>query len=134
MWFQITLTQGRADSIFLEADNKNDVLTFFDTVSTAVVTSIKRIVFSKKYNVNYIDKIPNSEPTYKEVLVFAKSKTYSKVFRLYNVKRSITEEQLLKSFEKLNILNEKINDIYNIQFVAKEGFSPMLDVEKEVNL
>lgn len=127
MWFQVTLTQGRADSVFLEADNKNDVLNFFNSVSTAVVSSIKKIVFSKKYNINYINKIPNNEPYYKEVLVFAKSKTYSKVFKLYNVKVSITKEQLLKSFEKLNILDEKIVDIYNVQFLAKEGFSPMLE-------
>jgi hypothetical protein len=116
--FHVTLKQGRSDSLTLEADTKSDILTFFNTTSTAVVSGIKKIVFSKELNINFIPVPFVNSAYYKEVLVFAKSETKSKVFRLYFVNKSVTEDILFNQFLKLNIDDEKIIDIYNIQFIA----------------
>lgn len=116
--FHVTLKQGRSDSFIIEADSKNDLLSFFQSVSTAVVTSIKKIVFSKDLNINYAPKIPFDEPFYREVLIFAKSATKAKVFKIYFVKKTVTKDILFNQFKKLNIEDEKIIDIYNIQFIA----------------
>lgn len=116
--YSVSLKQGRTDTLTLEADSITDVLTFFNTVSSAVVSSIKKIVFSKEYDINYIASVPVSAPFYDEVLVFAKSENKAKVFKLYFVKKTVTKEDLFNEFKKLNIDNEKIIDIYNIQFIA----------------
>ena len=116
--FHLTLRQGRSDSITLEADNKSDILTFFNTVSTAVVSSIKKIVYSNDLSSSSLNVPFVSSPFYSEVLVFAKSETKSFVFRLYFVNKTITKEILLNQFLKLYIDDEQITDIYNIQFIA----------------
>lgn len=116
--FHVTLKQGRSDSLTLEADNKSDILTFFNTVSTAVVSGIKKIVFTKDLSSSSLNVPFVSSPFYSEVLVFAKSETKSKVFRLYFVNKIVTKEILLNQFLKLYIDDEQITDIYNIQFIA----------------
>lgn len=116
--YSVSLKQGRTDTLTLEADSITDILTFFNTVSSAVVSSIKKIVFSKEYDINYLSSIPVYVPFYSEVLVFAKSQTKGKVFKLYFVKKTVTKEDLFKEFIKLKIEDENITDIYNIQFIA----------------
>lgn len=116
--FHATIKQGRSDSLTLEADNKSDILTFFNAVSTAVVSSIKKIVFTKDLSSSSLNVPFVSSPFYSEVLVFAKSKTKSKVFRLYFVNKIVTKDILFNQFLKLYIDDEKIIDIYNIQFIA----------------
>lgn len=116
MFFHVTLSQGRSDSLTLEADSKNDILTFFNTVSTAIVSSIKQIVYSKEYGINFVNQAISKGLYYRKVLVVAKSKTKARVFTLYFVKKTATDELILKSFQKLYIDDEKIEDIYNIQY------------------
>uniref|UniRef100_UPI0040478318 hypothetical protein n=1 Tax=Aliarcobacter sp. TaxID=2321116 RepID=UPI0040478318 len=113
--YHVTLNQGRADSLTLEMDSKNDVLSFFNNVSTAIVSSIKQIVYSKELGINFVSRTISKEPYFSKILVTAKSKTKAKVFTLYYVKQSIKDEQILKSFQKLYIDDEIITDIYNIQ-------------------
>lgn len=117
-YFHITLKQGRSDSMILESPSKLAILSFFNSVSTAIVSGIKKIVYSKDLKINYVPSTPTNEAYYKEVLVFAKSKTKSKVFRLYFVKESITKDKILNQFKKLNIDDEKIIDIYNVQLIS----------------
>lgn len=116
-WFHVTMTQGRADSFELESTSKGKLLTFLNTVSTAVVSSIKEIVFSKEKNINYNSTIQiSNEKAYRKVEVFCKSENYAKLFTLYHVPLSVTKELLVKEFKKLLILDEPIIDIYNVLF------------------
>lgn len=117
------MNQGRSDTFIAESNSKYDLLNFLKTCSTATVTSIKEIVYSKEYGINFVKQTVNKEDYYKKIKVHAISKTKAKVFTLYFVKKSITKEQLLKNFKKLYIDDEQITDIANIIFYRK-GFSP----------
>lgn len=114
--YHVTMTMGRADTFTLEADSKTDVLTFLNSVSEAVVSSIKKLVFSQKYNINYVKQFFTYEPYFTKVLVFAKSETKAQVFTLYYVKKTVTKEIIYNQFKQLYISNEKITDIYNVVF------------------
>lgn len=124
MFFHITMSQGRADTFYLESSSKSKVLSFLTTLSTAIVRNIKEVVYSKNYNVNYVSKSPFVESlAYHKVIIFAYSKNYSKQFTLYNVKKSITQEQLETAYKKLFIINEPIIGFYDISFyneIAKD--------------
>lgn len=117
MFFHVTLSQGRSDSTILESSSQNDVIQFYKLVSTAVLSSIKKIVYSKDLDINYSNPIVNIEDTYSQLLVFCKSKTQAKVVNLYNVKKTIKEKEILASIKTLTINGEKIEDVYNIQFI-----------------
>lgn len=117
MFFHVTLSQGRSDSTILESSSLNDIKQFYKLVSSAILSSVKKIVYSKDLDINYSNAIINIEDTYSQLLVFCKSKTQAKVINLYNVKKSIKEKDILKSFKTLTINGEKIEDIYNIQFI-----------------
>lgn len=114
--YHVTMTLGRADTFTIESDSKTDILTFLNTVSEAVVSSIKKIVFSQKHNINYVKQFFIYEPYFTKVLVFAKSETKAQVFTLYFVKKTVTKEIILNQFKQLYISNEQITDIYNVVF------------------
>ncbi len=114
--FHVTQTLGRADSAVLEAKSKSDLLTYLSSVSKAVTSSIKLIVYSKSLGINFVPVTYQKELTFSKVLVFCKSKNHSKVFTLYHVKKTVTNEIILKEFKKLKIRGEEINDIYNVQY------------------
>jgi hypothetical protein len=116
-FYHVTLKQGRSDSMIIESPSKLALLSFFTSVSTAIVSGIKKIVFSKELLINYENKIFVNSPYYREVLIFAKSETKAKVFKLYFVKNTVTKDDLFNHFIKLNIDEEKITDVYNIQFI-----------------
>ncbi len=115
--FHVTLKQGRSDSLVFEANSKADILSFLTSVSTAIVSSIKKIVYSKDLNIDFVPSVFVDELFYTEVLIFAKSQTKAKVFKIYFVKKTVTKDILFNQFKKLNIEDEKIIDIYNIQFI-----------------
>lgn len=116
-YFHVTLTQGRSDSIECQADSKSDILNFFNTVSTAIVSSIKHVVYSKTKKINFTKSIlPSKEKAYNRVEVFCRSKTYAKIFTLYHVPLSVTKEVLVSNFKKLLIVDEEIIDVFNVVF------------------
>lgn len=123
MTYHISLAQGRTDTIYLESSSKSKVLSFLNTVSTAVVRNIKELVYSKDYNINYTPKPFEPTQTYHKVIVFALTQNYADTITLYNVKRTVTKELLQKQFKKLYINNEPIIDFFDIQFY-NEGVSP----------
>lgn len=115
--FHVTTSQGRADTFYLQAENKNKVLTFLNTVSTAIVRNIKELVYSKTYDVNNSYSPPfQAKDTFYKVVVFAYSKTYSDTFTLYNVKKTITVDELKREMLKLYIIDEPIIGFFNIDF------------------
>jgi hypothetical protein len=117
MHFHVTMTQGRADSFTLESNSLNDLKTFLSNISTAVITSIKKIVFSKELNINYSSRSVVVEPYYHSVSVFCKSDNFADIITLYNVKKSITTKDILDNVKLLTLNNEPIIDIYNISIV-----------------
>jgi len=114
--YHLTLSQGRADTIYLEADSKNKILNLFNTLSTAVVRNIKKVVYSKAFNINYTEKPYVRVPVYHKVEIFALSKSYSQTFTVFNVKRSVTKEMLETEYKKLLINDEPIIDFFSIVF------------------
>lgn len=114
--FHVTLTQGRADTLYLEANTKSDVLSFLSSITTAVISNIKEVVFSKDYNINYIPQTYEQTTSFKTVSVFALSENYADTFEFYNVKHTVTKEQIIKQMKNLMILDENIIDVADVTF------------------
>ena len=126
--FHVTLSQGRGDTLYLESPSKTKLLDFLKSVSTAVIRNIKQVVYSKTYNINFTHSAPYVQGlTYHKVIIFAYSKNYSQQFVLYNVKRTITKEQLEIQYKKLFILTEPIEGFFNIQFYDEVAKSENID-------
>lgn len=122
--FHVTMTQGRADTFYLQSSSKTKILTLLNSLSTAVVRNIKEVVYSKTYNVNYTLKAPFvPSSVFHKVVIFAYSKNYSQQFTLYNVKKSVTQELLETEYKKMFIKDELIIGFFDISFydeVAKD--------------
>lgn len=115
--YHVTMSQGRADSFYLESSSKNKVLNFLNSFSTSVVRNIKQIVYSKHFNINYVKKPPFvSSNVFHKVVIFAYTENYSQQFTLYNVKKTVTQEQLETQYKKLFIVNEPIIGFFDISF------------------
>lgn len=116
-YFHVTLTQGRGDSLTVEMDSKTDVLNFFTSVSTATVTNIKKIVYSKELGINYSKSTFFPVGFYKQVNVLATNGKEAKVFELNHVKKTITEKKILETFKRNVLINgKKVVDVYSIVF------------------
>lgn len=112
--FYVSITQGRTDNVYLEADNKADILTLMNAMSTAVVSSIKQIVYSKENGINYIPTLFVPSPFFRKIEVLAKSKTKARTLTFYHFKKNYDKEILLRDIQKLYIDDEVIIDIINI--------------------
>ena len=122
--FHTTLSLGRSDTIVTECSSKNELLETLTFLSRAVVRNIKEIVFSKDYNINYTSTNYIQGDTYEKVVIQALSDSFSETFVLFNIKKTVTKEDIQREFKQLLINNEPINDFLLIQFYAK-GDSPI---------
>lgn len=113
--FHVTATLGRADSMILEADSLNDIKSLFSAISVAVLTNVKKIVYSKDLNINYSKKTFIDEPYYHTVNIFVKTDNFASVIKLFNVKKSVTDSEILSKIQALTVNDERIIDVYNIQ-------------------
>ena len=127
MLFHVTLSQGRSDSIYLESSTKSKVLTFLQSVSTAVVRNIKEVVYSKDFNINYVQKPYVASDSWYKVIFVAESKNYAQTFTFFNIKKSVSPDVFEQQFKKLFIKNEPILSIFDIQYFN----SPELDSDFE---
>lgn len=122
--FHVTMSQGRADTFYLQSSSKSKVLTFLNSVSTAIVRNIKEVVYSKTYNINYVSKPPFvPSAVFHKVIIFAYSANHSEQFTLYNVKKSVTQQFLESEYKKMYIKDELIQGFFDISFyneVAKD--------------
>ncbi len=133
--FHVSLTQGRADTFTIEGQSSSKIINFFKSLSTAVLSSLKEIVYSKEHNINYSGNtvVVNNEESYRKVEVFARTKTYSKVFTLYHVKLSVTKDKIVNEFKKLMILDEPIIDVHEVLFFTNvEGVARTSNYEYQV--
>lgn len=112
--YHITMSQGRSDSLTLEATSKSDILNLLNSMSTAIVSSIKLIVYSKEYGINYVPTIFALVPFFSKVQILVKSKTKARTLTFYHFKKNYDKDKLLKDIQKLYIDDESITDIINI--------------------
>lgn len=120
--YHLSLSQGRTDTIKVEASNKSDLLSFFNTVSTAIVSNIKKVVYSKELGINYTQSLTPYEPYYLKVNIFCKSATKAKTFQLYHVRKTATKETIISNFKKYILIDgEPILEVYSI--LVYEGFA-----------
>lgn len=124
MKFHVTTKLGRSDTQILESSSLSTLLTFFSNVSLAVVRNVKELVFSKDYNINYTNQNYVPEDTYYKVLIFAYSENHSQKYALYDIRKTVTHQQIETQFSKLYIFDEPILGFYTIDFYDEGGDSP----------
>jgi hypothetical protein len=128
MFFHITLTQGkRADTFYAEFTSETKAKTFFQTVSTASITSIKKVVYSKKYDINYHDTNHIETKYNDELIATIQSKDYTDIFKMKFPRIDLTQKQIIKHIKKnITIKGQPVINVVNLLVVANEGFSPTL--------
>ncbi|MDD3437348.1 MAG: hypothetical protein PHC64_09385 [Candidatus Gastranaerophilales bacterium] len=102
--YHITLKQGRSDTLTAEFGSVNDVKDFFNKVSTARVTNIKEIVYSKDLNINYTQKTYIDDNFKEECRILAEEEKRAKIISLYKIKKDITPQIIEQSLIKNKIL------------------------------
>lgn len=112
--YHVTMTQGRSDSFTIESNSKSDILNLLNSMSTAVVSSIKLIVYSKEFGINYVPTIFSIVPFFSKVQILVRSKTKARTLTFYHFKKNYDKSTLLKDIKKLYIDDEPIEDIINI--------------------
>ncbi|RXJ98368.1 hypothetical protein CRU98_10035 [Arcobacter sp. CECT 8986] len=115
--FYVSLFQGRTDNLYLEMDNKNDVISFLETISTAKVVSIKKVVYSKKYLIGTTSGAlaPSFKAHDKHLKVMVKTQNYTGLLDFRFPLKNISYELLKTNIKKyLTFNDEKIEDIINI--------------------
>lgn len=114
--YQVTLNQGRSDNCYVYADTVADIKSFFQAVSTANVTIIKKVVYSKEHLINTNSVRAFSPVAYeKEIRAFVITDTQQGIIILRHVKQNLTDEYLqdkIKQYLRFN--NESINDFNTI--------------------
>lgn len=125
MFFHLSLFTGRTESLKVESSSHTKLIDFFTTFSTSIIRNIKRIRYSKELFINYTDKTYLQEEVYKKVIVTALSENYSKIYTLFDIKKSVTEDILKSQFMKLYIKDEPIIDFAYIEFFSEGVLSPI---------
>lgn len=116
MFFQVTLTQGRTDTVTVEADSLTDVKTFFESVTTANITMIKKIVYSKELGIGSAITTynPNNHDRYLKILVENESNEVASINIQFPIK-NLTKDKIVTSVKKNLMLNKKpITKVINI--------------------
>ena len=114
--YKVTLNQGRSDTVVVEATSVTDVKTFFETVSTAVITIIKKIVFSKELLIGSVATtyIPNNQDKYLNVMV-KNEKGFTSTLNLAFPMKNLEEKKIIATIKKNLLINgSKIEEIINI--------------------
>lgn len=122
--YHTCLAHIRSDTITYESESVAKLLSFFSATSECVVRNIKKIVYSKTYNINYTPYNYAPVGRYKKVIIHAKSENYSEIFTLFHIKKTVTQQDIVSNFKKLYIKDEPIIDFYSIQFFSEGNLSP----------
>ena len=116
MFFEVTLNQGRTDTVIVEMDSVLNVKTFFQTVSTANITMIKKIVFSKKLGIGSSNTTytSNNQDKYIDILVRTKKGGCKTVNLPFPIKQ-ISNKDISKYIKKYLLINDDtIEEVLNI--------------------
>lgn len=115
-YYQVTLNQGRTDTLIVEADRLHDVKTFFKAVSTANITLIKKIVFSKELGIGSMATTyqQNNQNKFLRILV-KNDKSFTTSLNLSFPIKNISKDKIIKYIKKNLLINdEPITEIINI--------------------
>jgi len=115
-YFQVTLNMGRTDTVTVEADTLIDVKTFFQSVSVATITSIKKIVYSKDLGIGtaVTTYTPNNQNKFMNILVRTQ-KGYTGTLNISFSIKSLSKDVIIKSVKKnLLLFDDNIVDVLNI--------------------
>lgn len=125
-FYQITLNQGRTDTVTVEANTITDLKNFFNSVSNATIISVKKIVFSKDLGIGsgLTTYTPNNQDNFLNVMV-KNEKGITGTLNIAFPIKNIPTDTISKSIKKNLTLNGlKIVEIINI-IKANEGDSPI---------
>ena len=118
-YYQVTLNQGRTDTITIEANSVSDIKKFFNAISTANITMIKKIVYSKDKKIG--SSIPVYELhnfNYKKLLALVSNGEITSQISLEFPKKDIKKDKVVNSIKKNLLLNnKKITKIYDVVIV-----------------
>ncbi len=115
--FYISLHQGRTDNIYLEMDNKNDVISFLSSISTAKIVNIKKVVYSKNFLIGTTNGAlaPINKSYDKQLRVMVKTLNYVGLLDFRFPIKDISLKYLETNIKKyLTFNNEKIESILNV--------------------
>ncbi len=116
MLFYVSIYAGKTYNCYIEADSKNDILNFYNTFSHAKVLNIKRVVYSKEFNINHSGAFaPLLIDCDKELKILAKTKKNTNVLVIKFPKKNLKIDTVKKAlFNKICFNNEPINHIYSV--------------------
>jgi hypothetical protein len=115
-YYQVTLNQGRTDTVTIEADSIKDIKSFFDMLSTANITMIKEVVYSQKLlnSPKKTEFIKNKNFKYLNVMVRSKNKKVLTIDIKYP-KNDIKQKDLVKQIKKkLLLFDDEIIEVLNV--------------------
>lgn len=114
--FYITLQDTRSHNLYLEAKTKDILLTFLKAVTDAKIKSIKKVVYSKKYQIN-TDRVGAFAPAPSdlELRILCKSKSHTNTIIIDFPKKNITRKEVEQMLiGKMYILDEPIEKILTV--------------------
>lgn len=116
MLFHATLKMGqRSDTFYIQSSSETKVKNFLTTVSESELISLKKVVYSKKYNINYTEKNHIETDHNLELNVIVSSKSYSDEFVIRYPKKTLDLETITKTIKKYVLLyDEKIESIIDV--------------------
>ncbi len=129
MLFHLTLKQGhRSDTLYLESQSETKIKNFIKTVSTADLISLKKVVYSKKFGINYsITNFTSNNNHNEELEILVESKSYVDVLNIKYTKKNLDKKTIKDTIQKYLLLNnEKITNIISIsEKLIDKGVSPI---------
>lgn len=114
--FYVTLNQGRTDNVYVWATSKENVLSFFKSVSTANVTIIKEILYSKDFLVGTNGVRAFSPQAHdQEIKVLFNTLNHTDMITLRYPKATLTNEKIQTYMKNhLGLKDEVITDFISI--------------------
>jgi len=118
--YQVTLNQGRTDTVTVEANSFLDVKTFFETVSTANITFIKEILYSKKLGIGSLPTsasgaVPLIGEQYKLLLALLKTDSFSGTVSIDYPSKKLTKDKMIDIIkDTLFIRDEPVIEVLNL--------------------
>lgn len=113
--FYITLQSGRTDNIYLEADNKQDIINFITAISNCHISCIKKVVYSKKHLIGTsTGALAHKTVLGKNLRVMCASKNHTSILDFRFAKKDLEISYISTQIKKYLLLNnEPINRIIN---------------------
>jgi hypothetical protein len=125
-FYQVTANQGRTDTFIVEADTVTDIKTFYEAVSTANITSIKKIVYSKELGIGtaLTSYVPNNQDKFLNIMVKNEKGVTDSLNISFPIK-NLSSELITKNIKKyLTLDGHPIVEVLNI-LVGSEGLAPI---------